>query len=370
MTPARVTVVSHIASGGNMKTVATAIAFATAALVLAPTAVACAAEPTRVLIVGDSVTHGIRGDYTWRYFAWKALMQSGASVDFVGPHSGTNGIEADQFFTGPYADADFDTDHAARWGMAMHEMLDAPDATSPAIGDLVEASDPDVIVEQLGVNDFDREGLTAGEMESQVRQFVADARAVKPEVDVVLGSLPQTWIREVSAYNAALPALAGELTTDESRLTATPVAAFTNGVDTYDFAHPTTSGQEKIAAAVSVGLERLGIGRAFAVTEPAAPAAGPTATTTTAPEPGGAVETAEKPAKPHGVRATRKGIRTRVAWRPADHADRYVVKCGTANRVSVKTTAALRSRAAACRVQAVNEAGTSGWTKVQVKPQR
>ncbi|SFA84350.1 GDSL-like Lipase/Acylhydrolase family protein [Nocardioides alpinus] len=244
---------------------------AVVAMVWAPVQAQAEGAPVRVLIVGDSVTHGADGDYTWRYFSWKGLEQTGASVDFVGPYSGT--FAEDQTWGGSYAEPDFDSDHAARWGLAMVEPWWWPGPDAPLIGDLVAESQPDVIVEQLGVNDFAWLGLSSEDMLESVRRFVGEARAVKPDVDFVLGTIPQTWVRDVDAFNAALPDLAAELTTAESRVSSTPVADFTNGVDTYDPAHPTTLGQRKIARSVSVGLEALGIGRDVLAPHPLTPGA-------------------------------------------------------------------------------------------------
>jgi hypothetical protein len=227
------------------------------------------ADPTRVLIVGDSVTHGDNGDYTWRYFAWQGLQASGADVDLVGPRRGTRADSGT--WAGGYADPNFDQDHAARWGMSMWEVLEHTSDTAPRIGDLVAAQDPDVIVETLGVNDFVYLQLSDMAMSGQVRTFVEEARAAKPDVDIVLGSLPQTWIQGVVAYNAALPGLAAEPSTADSPVVATPVAEFVEGVDTYDAAHPTTRGQIKYASAVSTALAELGVGEPFVAPTPAVP---------------------------------------------------------------------------------------------------
>ena len=110
-------------------------------------------------------------------------------------------------------------------------------------------------------------------MAEQVRELVAEARSTKAGVDVVLAGVPQTWIAKVDAYNALLPGLAAELSTDDSRVVAAPVPDFTENVDTYDLAHPTTVGQVKIAAAVSVALEQLGLGHTVTMPVPAIPGA-------------------------------------------------------------------------------------------------
>lgn len=244
-------------------------AAATAIAGLPIQAAADTADPTRLLIVGDSVTHGDNGDYTWRYFAWQGLQAAGADVDLVGPRRGTRSDAGT--WAGGYADPNFDQDHAARWGMSMWEVLNHTSDTAPRIGDLVAEQDPDVIVETLGVNDFVHFQLSVTAMSGQVRTFVEEARAAKPDVDIVLGSLPQTWIQGVVAYNAALPGLAEELSTAASPVVATPVAEFVEGVDTYDGAHPTTRGQIKYASAVSTALAELGVGEPFVASAPAVP---------------------------------------------------------------------------------------------------
>lgn len=338
-----------------MKIVATAIAIATAALTLAPTS-ACAEEPTRVLVVGDSVTQGIDGDYTWRYFAATELA---GRVDFVGPRQGTLTPGAMNDWSGDYA-AQFDVDHAARWGMSLTQMQDAPDANSPSIERLVTDYQPDVIVEQLGVNDFDREGLTAEQMAERVIEFVSDARAVNPDVDVVLGSIPQAWIREVGAYNALLPDVAARISTDASRVVVTPVADFVNGVDTYDFAHPTKAGQEKLAVSVVAGLAKLGVGTS-APAEAATVA--PQETATAAPAPSASVEL-EAPRK---IRAQREGRQTVVTWRKASGSEVTEVRCGGRVVKSEGRKAAVRSSAKRCSVRAVSDSAVSPWSVVRVK---
>lgn len=345
-----------------MKLIATLTAAVTAAMLVA--APAQADDPVRVLILGDSVTHASNGEYSWRYFAWKGLEQAGSEVDFVGPHQGSF-IEGDTW-GGTYADPAFDTDHAARWGLSLLEMLAYPGEEAPTIGALVAEHNPDVIVEHFGVIDLAWFHLTVDEMAAQVRRFVTDARAVKPDVDVVLASVPQTWIPQAPAYNAALPGIAAELSTDASRVVATPVADFTEGVDTIDSSHPSTVGQQKLAAAVTVAFDALGL----AVNEPAPPPPGPgeeVSPPETGEVPPPQVVPEIRPAKPRKVWAADRGVRTRVDWRRAARADRYVVRCGKARRVVRRTKASLRTNAGRCRVRSVNETGRSRWVRVRVR---
>ena len=166
-------------------------------------------DQVRVMMLGDSVTHGLSGEYTWRYFSWKGLEQTGAVVDFVGPHVGT--YSDDGWFDGTYADSSFDQDHASRYGLSLWETLFFPGGErTPSVEELM-AHEPDVIVETLGVNDLMTLNQTSEQLSSHVVDLVGRARAVDPTVDVVLGALPQVWIERVPAYNAMLPQIAAEL---------------------------------------------------------------------------------------------------------------------------------------------------------------
>lgn len=214
-------------------------------------------DPVRVLLVGDSVTQGSAGDWTWRYRLWHHLVDSGTAVDFVGPRddlldnvTSTQGSHA-------YADPAFDPDHAARWGMSFAAQ-DVP------IGALVEEYHPDVVVEQLGINDLAWDRRSPAEVAAFARRFVEDARAADPSVAVVLGGLPQTWVPGAQEYDASLPALASALSTDGSTVVAaSPEQPFVEGTDTYDAAHPTATGEVKIAAGVADALAVLGVGRPY-----------------------------------------------------------------------------------------------------------
>lgn len=155
-------------------------------------------EPLRVLLVGDSVTQGSVGDWTWRYRLWKQFQAAGVPVDLVGPHTGLYDVATDEQVPDGYLDPAFDTDHAARWGMKLDRM-------ETPVADLVAAYHPDVVVELLGLNDLLYDGRTAAEVEGMLRGLVSDARSADPDVDVVLGAIPQRWVAGVPELDAALP---------------------------------------------------------------------------------------------------------------------------------------------------------------------
>lgn len=309
-----------------------------AAATLTLPAAAHAAEPTRVLIVGDSITQGRAGDVTWRYHYWDAFR---SNVDLVGPKQGQWSPESDETL-GQYPHA-FDVDHASRWGMSLSYM-------QWSVADLMTTYTPDVVVSQLGVNDLaymtDPAGLIAGQ-----RSFVEQVRAVDPDADVVLGQLSPNWHAEMADYNALLPALVAELDTPASRVVMATMPPMTSQGDSYDGLHPTAAGEVKIAGAQESALVSLGVQPwpepTPVVTEPA-------------PAP-----VLEAPSKPRKVKAVRKGKRVKVSWRRAARAEIYVVRCGKARRETVRLRVRVKSPVERCRVRAVNEAGASRWVRAK-----
>jgi lysophospholipase L1-like esterase len=226
-------------------------------LLLAQLLTGCSARSTdgttRVLLFGDSITHGKDGDWTWRYRLWRQLQDEGErDVDFVGP--------ADDLYSGSnaYQDPLFDHDHAARWGTTL-----AAPAYSPA--DLGRDYAPDVVVIELGVNDL-RHGASPTEVEASMRGTVGVLRAEDPGVDVVLVHVPVLTVEGAAELNSRYDAIADELDTDDERVVvATADRGFLPdpllpGSDSYDGLHPGPSGEVKIAASVGAALAQLGIG--------------------------------------------------------------------------------------------------------------
>lgn len=233
--------------------VATVLAFAGLA------APAHAAEPAavRILIVGDSVTHGTVGDWTWRYRLWQNLTAAGARVDFVGPHDGVlnprTGDREDPRYADPVMGSGFDDDHAARWGMAFVTQ-------EYPIGELVEEYQPDIVVEMLGTNDLAFYGATPEDVAASASEFVREARAAKPDVDVVLGQVVDRWISGAEVVNWWLGVIAADRDQPDARVVTTEAPEpWVQGEDTYDSLHPAAVGEVKIARSVAAALEELGV---------------------------------------------------------------------------------------------------------------
>jgi hypothetical protein len=43
-----------------------------------------------IMVVGDSISQGFEGDWTWRYRLWEWFQTEGVAVNFVGPYVGTH----------------------------------------------------------------------------------------------------------------------------------------------------------------------------------------------------------------------------------------------------------------------------------------
>lgn len=233
------------------------------------------AGPARVMLLGDSVTHGSTGDWTWRYRLWQHLQGAGGGVDFVGPDTETAGYGG-----GPagYADPAFDTDHAAMWGRQAAEGV-------AIVGGLVEEYRPDVLVVNLGVNDLTWGGADVSATVDLLEQLVVTAQAVAPDIEVVVGELPQEWLMigpygsepRVAQVNELLPAMVAGVSTETSRVVLAETAAGLTSADSYDWLHPTAAGEVKIAAAVADALAVLGVGVSYPRPLPVVPAVPATA---------------------------------------------------------------------------------------------
>lgn len=265
---------------------------------------AAPAHGSGVMVVGDSVAHGSAGDWTWRYRLWRHLRDVGADVDLVGPRDDLlERFPGDDDQT--YADPDFDRDHASFWGTARALAV-------PGTGVLVAACRPDVVVETLGVNDLAWLRIAPDDLVRLAADGVAQARAVRPDVDVVLGQLPQHWLPGVPEYNALLADLEDELSTESSRVVvARAPETFELDVDTYDLAHPSASGEVKIAASVADALAELGIGAPYPRPLPPVPL-GPRGVATLHAEPGDS-RAVLRWDRPHGATAERVWVRDLTA---------------------------------------------------------
>lgn len=219
-----------------------------------------AVDATRYMVVGDSISQGSSGDYTWRYRLRGWLTDSGTSAELVGTR--TDLFDPVKQTTGSqyYADTTFsDRDHSALWGDSYYMQRDK-------IAAEVSVTTPDVLVVQLGTNDLVFFTTPQDAIES-VRQFVAQARAVNPQLRIVLGEVPTrydpwidayTLVAESADFNSRLATFVAENSTESSPIV---VGHTTLGWDpkihTYDGTHPNPAGEAVIAGNMMRAVDEL-----------------------------------------------------------------------------------------------------------------
>ncbi|MGV9212098.1 GDSL-type esterase/lipase family protein [Micromonospora sp. RB23] len=229
----------------------------------------------RVMVVGDSMSQGAEGDWTWRYRLWEWFRSQNVAVDFVGPYFGTNPPEE---ATGPapprlqgapapwegmprtwgaYAAgaSAFDPDHFAVWGRQAAQVKNEIYAQ-------VAEHKPDLLLVGLGFNDLgwfvDGPDGTIASM----RTLVSEARAANPNIKLALANIPQrtrlganpNLPANTDRYNTLLATSIPSWSTSQS-----PVALvdwrgnYACGPDScpngYDGLHPNARGEYKIAQA-------------------------------------------------------------------------------------------------------------------------
>ncbi|WP_328582460.1 GDSL-type esterase/lipase family protein [Streptomyces sp. NBC_00370] len=229
----------------------------------------------RFMFVGDSMTIGRAGDFTWRYRMWQHLEASlGAPYRVVGPSTGLYDAAADAPVSYDYAAPDFPVEargHLAAWGEGWCHL-------APRIRAAVAAQRADVLLVSLGLidlgfyTDSDSAALNA-------RTFVAEARAANPRIRMVL--LPvipnvravtdAAFAAEVERFNELLAKAVANLDEPTSPLLlASHPPTYDLADDTYDGTHPAPSGEHKLAAAFADAMhEAWGLGGRYRY-EPAA----------------------------------------------------------------------------------------------------
>ncbi|MFE9123472.1 GDSL-type esterase/lipase family protein [Streptomyces sp. NPDC007172] len=292
--------------------------------------------PLKVMVVGDSMTEGMEGDWTWRYRLWQWFKDQHVPVDFVGPYRGTKQPDP----TGPPAPPrlqneppeppsvanppvsgayhqdiapGFDSDHFAVWGRQAAQDKDL-------IGPMVAQYKPDLILFGIGFNDMGWFVSDANGTLSSMKTLVDRARGAKPDVKMAVGNVPQRLfingrqdlVDKTNQYNAllkdAIPtwstsASPVKLVDWEGSYSCKPEACPTG----YDGLHPSLSGEYQIAYAYARTLNRdFGIGQSTPDHIPAFP---------------------ERPISPvSGLKAEAVPSGIKVSWNPVFGARGYTVR--------------------------------------------
>lgn len=239
----------------------------------------------KVLVVGDSMTQGMEGDWTWRYRIWQWFKSQDISIEFVGPYTGTNpppytappplpalkgslNFPAQSPANGSYAKGispDFlkNTKHFAIWGRACAQDVSL-------IHDVVVDAQPDLILSMLGFNDMGWRITDGKGTFDCTTTLIERYRLAKPDVKLAVANVPERTNRvelaqHTADYNKLLAQAIPIWSTPESpvqlvKLRENYDCSLTSCPVGYDGLHPNAKGEYQIAHAFSLGLVEMGIG--------------------------------------------------------------------------------------------------------------
>lgn len=216
--------------------VITLTAAALAALVAHPAgSAAAAAEPVRIMPLGDSIT-GSPG--CWRSVLWNRLQDAGhTSIDFVGT-------------LGPQGCAlPHDGDNEGHGGFLATNV-----AAQNQLPGWLSATRPDIVVMHFGTNDV-WSNIAPDRILAAYDTLVGQMRASNPDMKILVAQLiPMNpgncaeCAQRVVTFNGRIPAWAAAISTARSPvITVDQWSGFSTASDTYDGVHPNSSGDDKIA---------------------------------------------------------------------------------------------------------------------------
>ncbi|MFE1176580.1 GDSL-type esterase/lipase family protein [Streptomyces sp. NPDC058773] len=220
----------------------------------------------RIMFVGDSMTIGSAGDFTWRYRMWQHLNATfGGPYRIVGPRHTLHDAAADAATSSAYADPGFPDEarrHLAGWGEGWLHM-------TPLIGDAVRDHRADTLLVSLGLIDL---GFytNAEQTADNVRHFVARARQAAPHIRAVLmpvipnvrAAADAAFGAQCLRFNELLAKAVADLATPASPLLlASEPAGWETGRATYDGTHPSECGEHLLAGAFADAMHQAwGVG--------------------------------------------------------------------------------------------------------------
>ncbi|MFD0021076.1 GDSL-type esterase/lipase family protein [Streptomyces sp. NPDC058382] len=234
----------------------------------------------RFMFVGDSMTIGRAGDFTWRYRMWQHLEAAfdgpytivGPRTELYDPATGTPASRR-------YAAGDFPPSaraHLAAWGEGWLHM-------TPVIAETVAAHRADILLVSLGLIDL---GFYTDSEQTALnaRAFLAAARTANPYVKCVfLPVIPNIraesdapFAAECARFNELLAKAVADLDGPMSPLLlASSPPDYDIHTDTYDGTHPGPSGEHRLAAAFADAMHQAwGLGGPY-VPAPDRPSAAP-----------------------------------------------------------------------------------------------
>ncbi|KFZ00367.1 hypothetical protein V500_01070 [Pseudogymnoascus sp. VKM F-4518 (FW-2643)] len=234
----------------------------------------------KLMIVGDSISQGMEGDWTWRYRLWEWLDSQGEDFEFVGPWTGTRQppdpapppkprMDGDPLpveppmVSGGYAsgvDSRFEKPHFALWGRQAAQV-------KGEIQKIVADYQPTHLLVLLAFNDLGWFVTGPDGTLASIKSIVDNARAANPNINIILGDVVQRRAISIRAdlpkitdqYNALLRDAVPKWNTEASPI-AMAYIRDVYGCETqacpsgHDGLHPNAYGEYQIARGFSLAL--------------------------------------------------------------------------------------------------------------------
>ena len=210
-------------------------------------ATARAADPVRIVCIGDSITQGGRADrdeHTYRLPLFGLLADAGVKFDFVG--SRKQGLQPAAKWP-DYKGTPFDPDHEGYYGAKTAVVRDKLKDVLPKL------PPPDFALIHLGTNDQGAADHSAAVVKP-LEEIVALLRSRNPKVAVLVGHLnfnggAAVKIRPLVEDMAKRLNTAGSPVITVHHYRGWKENPKAEGTDTFDWAHPNPQGQRKMAEA-------------------------------------------------------------------------------------------------------------------------
>lgn len=242
----------------------------------------------RILIIGDSISNGLEGSYTWRYRLWQHFGNNNVAVQFVGHRTGTENIYDDPNnlalvngtpspgpagydqnpTDGSYRDDSFEasgqSNHDAVWGWQLHLAMNE-------VKNEVAAFQPNYLLVELGFNDLAFGISSPSGAIGDMGTLIANARSANPRLKIVIGNIVHRtelpaypYINpDITSFNNSLPGAIASWTTLQSPVREADISSgYDPSADTYDGLHPNGIGEYVIAAGFEAALHNFGLGPA------------------------------------------------------------------------------------------------------------
>ncbi len=233
----------------------------------APAAASPAPAPVRILVVGDSITTGMTGSATYRYWVYREFLRQGVPVQFVGNRTE---LAFGTYYEHRNLGFAQQTHHGAKQstGFAWH---------NERIANQIRKHDADVVLAQIGFNNSNEveNPKASRNVADMAMTFTHLVLGADPDVRLVLGELPNTdrhprkrpgfaakknrvLVEADRLINERVAAL-GSPRVFRNHLRSHPQYPYDSRIHTYDGSHANSTGETVMAQHFAEALHEMGV---------------------------------------------------------------------------------------------------------------